>query len=405
MPAFEYTALTAKGRQVRGVAQGDSPRQVRQTLRARRLTPLAVKPISGRSHAADSGRGYRGERLRWDDLALITQQLASLLRAGLPVEQALHAIAEQAEQPRVRKTLSALRARIAEGQSLSRAMADMPRAFPVIIPVSIRAGEASGQLDQIMTRLARHAQAQLKLRREVLLTLLYPMILTLVAILVITGLLIFVIPSVIQVFVNMDRQLPLLTRILLGLSDGLRHDGLLLAALLAGSTLVWRLLLRHPALRSTWDGVKLALPVLGGLLIHLNATRLVQTLATLINSGVPAVTALTISTPVLAHAPLRSGMEHAIQAVREGGSLSEALRTYGRLPALSMALIAAGEAGGDLGDMLTHAAEQLETELANRVQWLVRLFEPLVILIMGALVLAIVLAMLLPIFEMNQLVR
>ena len=405
MPAFEYTALTAKGRQVRGVAQGDSPRQVRQTLRARRLTPLAVKPISGITHAADSGRGYRGERLRWDDLALITRQLATLLRAGLPVEQALQAIAEQAEQSRVRKTLLAVRARIAEGQSLSRAVADMPRAFPVIIHVSIRAGEESGRLDEIMVRLARHAQAQLKLRREVLLALLYPMILTLVALLVVTGLLVFVIPPVIQVFVNLDRELPLLTRILLGLSDGLRHYGLLLAGLLAGSALAWRIMLRHVALRSAWDGVTLALPVLGGLLTHLNATRLVQTLATLVSSGVPAVTALTISTPVLTHAPLRTGMERAVQAVREGGSLSEALRTYGRLPTLSMALIAAGEAGGDLGDMLTHAAEQLETELANRVQWLVRLFEPLLILIMGALVLAIVLAMLLPIFEMNQLVR
>ena len=405
MPAFEYAALTDKGRKVRGVAQGDSPRQVRQTLRARRLTPLAVKPISGDARGAGSGRGYRGERLRWDDLALITQQLAILLRAGLPVEQALQAIAAQAERPRVGKTLLAVRSRIAEGRSLSQAVADLPRAFPTIIHVSIRAGEESGRLDDIMARLARYAQAQLKLRRDVLLALLYPMILTLVAVLVVIGLLAFVIPPVIQVFVNMDRELPLLTRILLGFSAGLRHHGVLLIGLLAGGVLAWRMLLRHPALLSAWDGVKLALPVIGGLLTHLNATRLVQTLATLVNSGVPALTALTISTPVLAHAPLRAGMAQAIKAVREGGSLSEALRAYGRLPALSMELIAAGEASGELGDMLTHAADHLETELAGRVQWLVRLFEPLLILIMGALVLVIVLAMLLPIFEMNQWVR
>ncbi len=400
MPAFQYQALDGDGRSSKGLLEGDSPRQVRQQLRERGLTPLSVQKLDQRR----AQPGGRQQRLKAGALPLATRQLATLIGAGLPIEQALGAVARQSSQPRVAGLLLALRARVLEGHSLAAALADYPRAFPDIYRATVAAGEQAGYLPLVLERLADYSETRQQLRQKVLLALFYPLLLTSVAVAIVLGLLTYVVPQVVQVFNSAHETLPWLTRALIALSGFLRARGWLLLILVAAAAVVLIRQLRRPGLRRALQALALRLPVLGRLLSGLEGARFARTMSILLASGVPVLGALRITAPVLGLLPLRAAVEQAALRVREGAGLHAALTGSG-LPPLLMELIASGETSGKLEAMLSRAASQQEREAEALIAVLLGLFEPLLILLMGGVVLIIVLAILLPIFDLNQLIH
>jgi general secretion pathway protein F len=408
MAGFRFEALDQNGRLRRGVLESDSPRQVRAQLREQSLNPVLVEALSGRD--APSG-GAASTRLRWrrgigrNALALLTRQFATLLGAGLTIEQTLNALIEQAESETVRRTLAGIRGEVLAGHPLAEALGAYPQEFPELYRTLVTAGEASGQLPQVMLRLAEYTEDRQALRSKVALAFIYPAIVTLVAILVVTGLLTWVVPQVVQVFRNTHQQLPLLTRALIALSDLLRAWGwLLLLALGSGATVFVRAL-RDDAQRERWHGLLLRLPLVGRLIRGVNTARLASTLAILVSSRVPLLSALSAGVGVIGSLPMRRALIESERQVREGTSLSRALASTHMFPPVMVHLIAGGEASGTLDQMLERIAVIQAQEVENRVSLLTSLMEPLLILAMGAIVLLIVLAILLPIFDLNQIVK
>ncbi|MDX9739844.1 MAG: type II secretion system inner membrane protein GspF [Gammaproteobacteria bacterium] len=405
MGAYEYTALDNRGREKKGVIEGDTPRQIRQILRERGLAPLTVSEIA-RQDREPGRRWYlrRPSGASPGDISLVTRQFATLVRAGLPIEEALSAVAEQSEKARIKSMVFAIRARIMEGQSLARALGTFPRAFPDLYRATVAAGEQSGHLDTVLDRLADYTEGRQALRQNVMLALLYPVLVIIVAILVVTLLLAYVVPQVVTVFADMGQELPALTRMLIASSDFVREWGLLLLLLAVAGFVAARLLLRRYGPRRAWHAFLLRLPLVSRLLRGMNAARFARTLSILAESGVPVLEALGIAAEVIIHLPMREAVTSASRQVREGASLNRALARSGYFPPLTVHLIASGEASGRLEAMLERAAISQERELETVVKTVVGLFGPFLILIMGGIVLLIVLAILLPIFNLNQLV-
>lgn len=399
MPAFRFLALDAAGRRERGVLQADSARAARVQLRERGLAPLEVDAVeSGASGGASAAR-LSGSRL-----ALLTRQLATLVRAGLPLDEALAALAD-ASDARARPTVLALRAAVMEGRGLADSMASFPRAFPPAFRASVAAGEASGRLDLVLQRLADWAEARDALRRQLINALAYPVLLLVVALAVVAGLMAHVVPQVVGVFAQSGQVLPLPTRILLQGGELLRAGGLawllLPTLLLAGLVGLWR----APASRARMQALLLRLPGLGRLLRAADTARFARTLALLGGSAVPLLDALRVAGGVVQQAPLRAALEQAGRAVREGQGFARALEASGQFPPVALRLIASGEKAGRLPEMLDEAALQCERELQLALGLLAAALGPVVILGLGLLVLFIVLAVLLPIFELNTLIR
>jgi general secretion pathway protein F len=405
MSGFEYSALEATGRETRGVIEADTERHARSLLRDRGLAPLAVEGI--RSAAAQPGRGTLFSRpgLSRKGLALVTRQFATLARAGLTIEECLNVLIEQTESAGARTLFAAVRARVLEGQSLSHGLAAFPGSFPQIYRALIEAGEQSGRLGEVLERLADYTENRESLRDKVMLAFIYPAIVTVVAFAVVGLLLVYVVPQVTRVFSNLGQTLPLVTRILIAMSDFVRASGAfwlggLVVALVAG-----RFLLRDEARRRRWHGWLLRLPLAGRLIRGVNAARFADTLGLLTASGVPLLTSLQSAAAVLTNLPMRAAVDEAVRRVREGEALAPALGAAKLFPPLVIHLIASGEATGRLDTMLARAAEAQSRELENWIRGLTALLEPLLILAMGGVVLFVVVAILLPIFEMNQLVR
>ena len=404
MPAFEYTALNPKGREVRGVLEGDTPRQVRQQLREGGLTPLEVEEVKSRE-----GRRVRmpglGRGIGAMDLALLTRQLATLVRSGLPIEEALGTVARQSEKPRIRSMLMAVRTRVMEGHTLARGLSDFPHVFPDIYRTTVEAGEQSGHLEVVLERLADYTENRQQMRQKIQLALFYPAILTAMALLVTIALLAYVVPEVVQVFEGIGQELPWLTRTLIAVSDGLRDYGLwmLLGLVLAGMAAGW--LLKKPGPRTAWHRVILRMPLAGRMARGMNTARFARTLSILSASGVSVLEALRISAQVVASLPMRDAIQSVAQRVREGSGIGNALERTGYFPPITVHLIKSGEASGSLDAMLERAAVNQERELESRIGMIMGILEPVLILVMGLVVLVIVLAILLPIFELNQLVN
>jgi len=401
MAAYEYRALDAAGRPRKGILAGDSPRQVRSQLRAQGLHPLRVDTVQERH----SGRRYRpGQSVSTADLALMTRQLATLLRAGMPLEEALRALAEQAGSRRLQAVVTGVRADINEGIPLHQALDRYPSVFPEMYRVMVETGEASGKLEEVLDRLATYTEQRRLLQQKLGVAMIYPVLVMLVSVLVVFVLLIYVIPEVVRVFEQGGQSLPALTRWLIAASDFFQKHGLAVAACVA---LLWPagyLLLSMEKVRWWWHRLLLDLPLAGRIYRTLNAARLARSLAILTRSGTPLLEALRIGGRILKNLPLRAAVTEAAVAVREGGTLHVALAASGYLPPLFIHMLAAGERSGELEEMLERAAGQQENELETAITTLTALIEPLIILVMGAVVLAIVLAILLPVFEMNRLV-
>ena len=404
MGAFEYTALDANGRTRKGVLEGDTARQIRQQLRDMALTPLSVDEVEQRSRKEGRPR-LMARGLSATDLALVTRQMATLVRAGLPLEEVLQTVSRQAEKPRIKSLLLAVRSRVMEGHALADGMAEFPQAFPEMYRTTVAAGEQSGHLDKVLERLADYTESRQQMRQRVQLALFYPAILTLMALAVVTGLLTYVVPEVVRVFSNIGQDLPQLTRLLIAFSDFLVEHGLALLLGLAGLGLALRQLLQRPAPRRAMHRLLLRLPVIGRLARGLNTARFARTLSILAASGVPILDALRISAQVIGNLPMREAVEEAALRVREGANIHTALARSGLFPPMTLQLIASGESSGRLEEMLERAAQHQESEVETLIAAFLGLFEPLLILIMGGMVLFIVLAILLPIFDLNALVQ
>jgi general secretion pathway protein F len=401
MQAFHYQALDAQGRAVTGVVQADSPREARMQLRARGLTPAAL----GKGTARERALRPWARGLRAAELSLLTRQMATLLDSGLTMEQALAALIEEVEAPLTREVLAGVKAEIMAGASLATAFGSYARSFPEFYRALVHGGEESGALPTVLQHLADYLDARQALRQKTGLALLYPGLVAAVALAIVAGLLMYVVPQVVQVFQQSRQGLPLLTRALIGLSGFLRAAWPYLAVAGIGGAIAARMLLRRPAPRRRWHALLLGLPWLGSLVRGLDTSRFASTLAILVAGGVPLLAALASAAQGMGNMVMREAVERAIGRVREGVSLSRALGETSVFPPLLVHLVASGELSGKLEQMLGRAAH-LETQaLERRLAVFITLLEPVMILVMGAAVLLIVLAILLPIIEINQLVR
>ena len=401
MEAFRYEALDAAGRTVSGVVQADTPRQARTQLRAQGLHPTSVDMVRARERARQPWtRGISS-----DELSLVTRQMATLLASGLTMEQSLSALIEEASVPMTREVLGGVKAEITAGLSLAAALGTYDKSFPDFYRALVHGGEESGALPTVLQHLADYLDARQTLKQKTSLALLYPVLVTLVAVSIVTGLLVFVVPQIVQVFQQSRQSLPLLTRALIGLSDFLRAAWPYLAVIGIGAVVALRMALRRDGPRRSWDAMLLGMPWLGTLIRGVNTSRFASTLAILVGGGVPLLSALNSGARVMTNMVMREAIEGAIERVREGESLARALGSTRVFPPLMVHLVASGEVSGKLEQMLQRVA-QLETQaLERRLAVFLTLLEPVMILVMGGIVLLIVLAILLPIIEINQLVH
>jgi general secretion pathway protein F len=406
MAAFHYEALDSAGNTSRGVIEADGLRQARARIRELGLVAVKVDAVTQESLHTGSSQRWRLRRgISSAQLSMITRQLATLLEAGLPLEQALSALIEQSEDESVHQILAGVRSELLAGHTLAQAMSQYGSVFPDIYRALIKAGEASGELGHVMMRLADYTESRQVLRQKVVLAFVYPAIVTVVALAVVMGLLIYVVPQVVSVFQQSHQTLPLLTRMLIGLSSALQVSWFYLLIALAVAIFGARTLLRRDEIRYQWHKRLLRLPMLGRLVRGLNTARMASTLAILAGSGVPLLVSLQAAAGVVTNLPMRQALDEAAKKVREGVTLSRALAASKLFPPILVHLIASGESSGKLDAMLDRAATQQEQEISNYTSVLTSLLEPVLILVMGAVVLTIVLAILMPIIEMNQLVR
>lgn len=406
MPAFRYEAVDAGGATRKGVVNADSPRAARADLRVQGLTPLNVEAIAAQVDASGATRARGiGERLSQNELALFTRQLASLLEAGLPLEQAFTALLEQAERAYLRDLIASIRAEVMGGSAFSTALAHHPRDFAEIYRALVSSGEQIGQLSRVLSRLADYIERRNALVQKVRLAFTYPAIVTVVAFAIVIFLLTYVVPQIVSVFANTKQKLPILTVIMLAVSDFVRAYGIYVAILAAGGFWLWRRALRNPALKRRWHTWLLTAPVYGKFERSLNTARFASTLAITTGSGVPILRALETSRDTLSNVAMRELVEQATGSVREGVSLARALSAQKHFPPMLVHMIRAGEITGELPAMLERAANSQQADLERRTLTIAGLLEPVLILAMGLVVLLIVLAVLMPIIEINQLVR
>jgi general secretion pathway protein F len=404
MGAFEYSALDATGRERKGILEGDTPRHIRQLLREQQLLPVSVTEV-----AQKEARRQRSftlvRRVSPSDLALFTRQLATLVRAGLPLEESLLAVSQQTEKPRVQSIVLGVRARVMEGHTLADGFAEFPRVFPEIYRATVAAGEQSGHLDNVLERLADYTESREQIRQKILAAMLYPIVLTIMCFAIVSGLLVFVVPKVVAVFESSKAKLPLITRILISTSGFFRDYGLyvLIAAVLA--YVLFRRWLRNPVARRQFHRLQLRLPVFGRLARGFNTARFTRTFSILSASSVPVLEALRIAGEVVTNLPMRDAVTDAAARVREGAPIGRSLAASRLFPPMTIHLISSGESSGELDSMLERAAISQERELDGLLAAMVGLLGPVLIILMGLFVMGIVFAMLLPIFEMNNLIH
>jgi general secretion pathway protein F len=401
MSTFEYTALDSGGRTCQGVVSAATERLVREELQGRRLVPVSIVPavegISGRIRSR-----LKPRKLSVRQLSLITRQLATLV-ATAPLEEALRTITLQTDNPHLRRVLTATHESVLEGFRLSGAMARQDAAFPPLYRAMVAAGESSGALPTILERLADLLERDEQARSRLKIALVYPAALTLTALTVIAALVVFVVPKVVDQFDSMGQQLPLLTRVIIFVSDVARDWGWLFLLLFAAGMIGLAQALRRPDMRLRFDTALLRLPVAGKLIRNVNAARLARTLSTMIASGVPVLEGLLLTVPTVSNRALRQATLVMATTIREGGSLSGAMRRADIFPPILIYMTASGEGSGRMDEMLGRAAEYLEREFQTFVALALSLLEPIIIVVMGAVVTLIVLAILLPILQINTL--
>jgi general secretion pathway protein F len=404
MGAFEYTALDPGGRERRGILEGDTPRHIRQLLREQQLLPVTVAEVAQKE--AKRQRSFSlMRRVSPADLSLFTRQLATLARAGLPLEEALLAVSQQTEKPRVQSIVLGVRSRVMEGHTLADGLGEFPRVFPEIYRATVAAGEQSGHLDHVLERLADYTESREEIRQKVLAAMLYPIVLTVMCFTIVSGLMVFVVPKVVAVFESTKAKLPLITQVLIAISGFCRAYGLYVVIGAIVAVVLFRRWLRNPAARRRFHRVQLSLPLLGRLVRGFNTARFTRTFSILTASTVPVLEAMRISGEVVTNLPMRDAVSDAAARVREGAAIGRSLAVSKMFPPMTIHLISSGESSGELENMLERAAISQERELDGLMTAMVGLLGPLLIILMGLFVMGIVFAMLLPIFEMNNLIH
>jgi general secretion pathway protein F len=401
MAQFRYRALDGEGVVRKGNQEASTARQARLLLRERGMAPLLVEEL----RPAASPLRYRGAGLSAADLALQTRQLATLVQSAVPLEEALQAVAQQCDKPRQRTLLLAVRARVLEGHTLAEGLGRFPGAFSELYCATVAAGERSGHLGVVLEQLADYTEARQMARQRIQMALVYPLILLLASVSIVAFLLGFVVPDVVAMFVGSGQALPWLTRALILISGATQAYGAWALLLVAAGGVGLASLLRRPALKLRWHGALLRLPIIGPAWRASDAARFASTLSIMGKSAVPLVDALHIAASVVGNLGIRGRLAEVARSVREGGTLARGLELSGDIPPLMLHLIASGERAGELDRMLERAAQQQEKVLAARIALIVSLFEPLMLVVMGGVVLLIVMAILLPILSLNQLVN
>jgi len=404
MGAFEFVALDQAGKESKGLLEGDTPKHVRQILRERNLLPVQVTEVAQKEAKRQSTFSLR-RGISTGELALVTRQLASLAQSGLPLEEALLAVSQQNDQPRTKSILLGVRSKVMEGHTMADGLAEFPQAFPDLYRATIAAGEQSGHLDVVLERLADYTEARQELRQRITNAMIYPITLVVMAVAIISFMLATVVPKIVGVFENTAAELPGLTRGMIATSDFLRDNWLwLIMGMGAFAYGVWWLLQKDGPKRR-YHRFVLAMPVFGRLTRGINTARFTRTFSILTGSGVPVLEAMKISAEVIENLPMRDAVNEAAIRVREGGSISKSLEMSKLFPPMMIHLVSSGEAGGRLEEMLTRAAAGQEREVNGLIAALLGILEPLLIIFMGGVVLTIVLAILLPIFEINNLIQ
>lgn len=406
MPAFNYIAISNGGKEQKGVIEADTEKHARQLLRDKSLVPLTIrssqqKKIIGAETKTSFFNRQRG--LSSKDLALITRQFATLLAAGLPVEESLAAVAEQTEKQRIKGLLLSVRGKVVEGHALAAALRDHPEAFSALFCATVAAGEKTGHLDKVLLRLADYTEQQWQMRQKLKTALIYPTMIVLVAVGIVGFLLEYVVPKMIAVYGNLHQELPMLTVVLIAISQFVKNYGFYFLITIIAGTFFWRKALKKSAqLREKTHYFLMRLPLIGYAVKTADTARFSRTLSILSASGVPVLEAMRISAQLIIIIPIRKAVEEAVNRVREGGTIHLALKQTSFFPPMSVHMVASGEASGQLESMLERVALNQEDEISRLIEVALALFEPAVILIMGAIVLFIVLAVLLPIFQLNQ---
>ncbi len=406
MAAFEYIALDKQGKQHKGTMEADSGRQVRQMLRDKDWTPLSVSAVAEQKKSEDSKSLALFQRgVSPVELATITRQLATLIQAAMPIEEALYGVAAQQEKRRLKNILLAVRSRVLEGYTLARSLEAFPQIFPQMYRATVAAGEHAGFLDKVLNRLADYTEARMLSAQKIQQALLYPAILMVACLGIVSFLLGYVVPDVVKVFVDTGQELPLITVWLIAASEGFQAYWPVIFGLVFLAVAFFRHCLKTPAIRLSWHHMLLKMPLVGRFARTSSAARFASTLSILTRSGVSLVEALIIAAQVVENDAIREAVEDVARKVSEGGSLNRALTDTGHFPPLMLHMIASGESTGELDEMLERTAQNQQMELDGRIAVLLGLFEPLMLVVMGGVVMMIVLAILLPILNMNQLLN
>lgn len=403
MAAFQYKALDATGKQVKGVIEADSPRQVRQQLRDKQLMPVSVDISEARNIENPLAKLFK-RAISTADLALLTRQLSTLIGAGLPIEEALRATAEQTEKKRIQSMILEIRSKVLEGHSLANSLNEFSYAFPALYRATVAAGEHAGHLDTVLNRLADYMENSQVNQQKIKLAAVYPIILCIVAVGIVVGLLTYVVPDIVEVFVKNGQELPALTQAMISASDFLQAHGFLMAFIIIALFITFKVSLRKPHIKERYHLMLLHTPFFGKMIKGFNTSRFISTLAILNSSGVPLVEAMKIAGQVVENLIIQERLQIACQQVTEGGSLHNALQETKVFPPLMLHMIASGEASGELDSMLERTAKNQENDLQNTISTLVSMFEPIMLLVMGGVVVLIVIAIMLPILNMNQMI-
>ncbi|CAN8141675.1 Type II secretion system protein F [uncultured Thiomicrorhabdus sp.] len=403
MAVFEYKALTQQGKNKKGMLESDSERLARQQLRDQGLTPIALQEVKASKPAKSSG-GWLQAKLATEELALFTRELHTLLEAGTPLNNALKALTEQAEKKTAMRFIRSLHSKVSEGYSLTQALQKAPYRIPADYIAIIQAGEHSGHLTEVMSRLADTIEQREQMNKKLKTAMIYPILMVVVAIAIVFFLMVYVVPKVVSVFDNMQQTLPPLTQGLLSASDFVQAHWLAMLLTVGGLWLLYRWLLSREKSRFKIHSLWLRLPGARKFLLYSAAARWARTFGVLLASGVTVRDAMTISAEVMAIDPLKKSVLEMVELVRQGKSVHFAMKQSKVFPPLLLNLVGTGEGKGQLHSMLLRGAQHYENEVENAASTLVSLIEPILIMVMGAVVLTIVLAIMLPIFEMNQMV-
>lgn len=406
MSAFRYKALNTEGRLVKGVLEADSERHLRAQLRAQKLRPVEVRGVEAKMTKESRPRfTFFRTGLSAGELALITRQLATLVASALPLDECLQAAAEQTRKSSIKSMLLEVRSRVSEGYTLANGMAQYPQAFGEMYRAMVHAGEQAGQLAPVLEQLAEYTENRQLTAQKLKLALIYPFVLMGVAVSVVAALMVFVVPELVGIFTHTKKALPPLTVGLIAVSDFLRNSGVYLLVGLLLSVVGLRRLLQEPQRQLKWHKFLLRIPGIGTVLIGIDTARFSSTLSILMASGVPLLDALHIAGSVMSNRELRKAAVRVANNVQEGSSLNKALSQGAFFPPMMVHMVASGEVSGELEIMLERSAVNQERELEMTLGTVMGLFEPLMVILMGGVVLLIVLAILLPIFDLNTMVR